>query len=175
MSERKRIYDGKRISLELLSLRGRDGAQLWKEIVIYPPSVAILASPAAGFLVFVENYRPALDRWLLEIPAGAIEPGEAPEAAARRELAEETGFRANQTSLVASIFLAPGYSTELLHVFRADAVTAEESGQNLQADEDIKVRVMSHQEIRLAVGRGALQDSKTLAALLLSGFGGACV
>jgi ADP-ribose pyrophosphatase len=134
------------------------------EIVEHPGAVAIAAVTAAGELVLVRQYRHAARAVLVEIPAGRLEPGEEPLAAARRELAEETGFRARDWRARDHVYPAPGFASERLHLFEARGL--ERAAAAPDADEELEVVLLPPARV-LEVAR----DAKTLlaAALLLLG------
>lgn len=140
-----------------------DGRVIEKDIVEHLDSVGIVAVSGSD-VILVTQYRRAADRTLLEIPAGKIEKGETPRQAAIREMAEEIGCSGKLEPLL-KWYLAPGYSTELMHVFVATNLRKIKRGP-LDDDENIKIR-----RVKLATAlkkclSGQIQDSKTVAALL---------
>ncbi|HEV3433289.1 MAG TPA: NUDIX hydrolase [Nitrososphaera sp.] len=158
-----RIYSG-RISLskDKFSLNGKI---IEKEIVGHQDSVGIVAITDDDSVILVTQYRRAADKVLLEIPAGKIENGETPREAAIREMAEEIGYAGNLRPL-SKWYLAPGYSTELMHVFIATNLREVTRGP-LDEDENIRKR-----KIRLSMAikkclNGKISDAKTVAALLV--------
>lgn len=157
----RKVYSG-RIGLrkDRFSLNGRI---VEKEIVEYQDSVGIVAVSGSD-VILVTQYRHPAGRVLLEIPAGKIEKGETPRQAAVREMAEEIGYSGRLKPLT-KWYLAPGYSTELMHVFVATNLRKIARGP-LDDDENIRIRKM---KISAAVRKclsGEIQDSKTVAALL---------
>jgi len=159
--ESKNIYSGA-ISLrkDKFLLNGR---LVEKEIVEHNESVGIV--PLINHsVVLVTQYRRAAGKTLLEIPAGKIESGETPQQAASRELGEEIGYT-GQLRRLTRWYLAPGYDTELMHVFVASRLRKIKRGM-LDSDEDIKIkRVKLDEAVRKCVS-GEIQDCKTVAALL---------
>lgn len=140
-----------------------DGRVIEKDIVEHLDSVGIVAVSGSD-VILVMQYRRAADRTLLEIPAGKIEKGETPRQAAIREMAEEIGYSGRLKPLL-KWYLAPGYSTELMHVFVATNLRKIKRGP-LDDDENIKIK-----RVKLATAlkkclSGQIQDSKTIAALL---------
>ena len=135
--------------------------KLW--VVEHPGAVAIAPVTAAGELVLVRQYRHAAREVLIEIPAGRLEPGEAPLVAAQRELAEETGLQASEWRERYAFLPAPGFCSERVFLFEARGLSAQ-TGAVPDADEDLEVVTLSPQRV-LEVAR----DAKTLlaAALLL--------
>jgi len=165
LAERFR-YQGRKFAFEAASLRLPNGAEGEFETVRHPGgAMAVPVLPDGRFLL-VRQYRFPLDRWLLEFPAGTLEPGEAPEATIRRELEEETGYRADAWSDLGQFPLAPGYSDESIHAFLARdlAPLANPPAQDL--DEDIETVAMTDSELSAAMVGGEV-DAKTLAGLAL--------
>ncbi|MDQ4101559.1 MAG: NUDIX hydrolase [Thermoproteota archaeon] len=156
-----RIYSGSiNLNKDKFSLNGK---VIEKEIVEHQNSVGIVAIRDDS-VILVTQYRRAADKVLLEIPAGKIENGETPREAAIREMAEEIGYEGN-LKLLLKYYLAPGYSTELMHIFIATNLREISRGL-LDEDENIRRR-----KIRLSVAiqkclNGKISDAKTIAALL---------
>lgn len=142
--------------------QGTPGAS--KEIIEHPGAVVILPLLDDGRVVLIENYRLSVDRRLLEIPAGTLEPGENPAEAALRELAEETGYRAGRIELWIQFYPSPGILTERMFLYAATDLTL--GSPALEADEDIRVRIVSANEAIELVRRGEIEDAKTIAGLL---------
>ena len=128
------------------------------------PAAAVIAWPVPGSLVLVEQWRYAVGRRIWEIPAGLVEPGEAPIDAARRELREETGYHTETLRVVSSAYSAPGFCTELLHFFAADEIVLGEREPD-EGEEDMIVRVFTIAELNEAVAKGDILDLKTLYAI----------
>jgi ADP-ribose pyrophosphatase len=160
--ESKKVYDGEvSMRLERYSINGRT---VDKEIVEHRPSVGILALQGDSVLL-VTQYRRAADRTLLEIPAGKIEDGETPMQAAKREMDEEIGYSGTLRPFL-KWYLAPGYDTELMHLFVAKNLRKIAKRRAMDADEDIVVK-----KVRLATAArmclsGRITDAKTIAAIL---------
>jgi ADP-ribose pyrophosphatase len=132
---RGRIFDVTRERVRLPS-----GLEQQLEIVRHAGAVAIAALDAEGRLVLVRQYRQAVGEWLVEVPAGRLEPGEDPETAARRELEEETGLRARRWSVLARFWPAPGFCSEQMTLFLAqDLEPAGASRRAHDADEELEV------------------------------------
>jgi ADP-ribose pyrophosphatase len=148
-------------------LRLPSGLEQRLALVEHPGAVAIAARFPDGRLALVRQYRHAARDWLLEVPAGRLEPGEAPLIAAQRELAEETGLTAKTWRPLKSFFAAPGFCSEILHLFLATDLTALPADRRPAADHDEELSLeLRHPSELLA---GGCQDAKSLlaAALLL--------
>ncbi len=139
-----------------------NGEERLYKVVHHPGGAAVLAIQD-GRIALVEQFRPALGRNILEVPAGMREGNEDPLICARRELREETGLTAARWYSMGSMLVSPGYTTEELFLFMAEDLQA--GAQELDDSEDIAVHWLDLQEARRQVAAGALNDSKT--AMLL--------
>lgn len=160
------VYQGKAFRVRRDQVRLPDGQLTRLDIVEHIGAVTILPLDADGRIWFVRQYRHAAAQELLELPAGTLEPGEPPEACARREIREETGLAAGELHKLGEFFLAPGYSTEYMHVFLATDLHPDP----LPGDQDefLSVEARPAGEVFEMIARGEIQDAKTLAALLLA-------
>lgn len=140
------------------------GGAMERDTVVHPGAVAIAPMDARGRLLLIRQFRPAANAWLLEIPAGTLEPGEKPLACARRELIEETGFAAKKWRKIGAVFTAPGFCSELIHLYKAWDLRAAHAEKD--EDEYIRPAAMSMKDVRRAVGAGRIRDAKTLSALM---------
>ena len=159
------IYVGRKIQVVVDTETGRDGLTVCREMVLHPGAVAVLPLLDAEHIVCVRNVRPTVGATLLEIPAGTLEPGEAPEAAAARELAEETGYRAARWTRLAEVIPSPGILSERVHLFVAEDLTPGE--MSLEYDEELKPERVALRQAMAWVLDGTIRDGKTLVALLL--------
>lgn len=136
-------------------------------VIDHPGAVTIVPSRANRYGL-IRQFRPAIDREILEFPAGTIDPPEPPLACAKRELSEETGLQAGQWIELGNFFLAPGYSSEFMHIFLAEAAEDEPAGAHPESNEEISpVEWWSLAELDAGARDGRIQDAKTLAALFL--------
>jgi ADP-ribose pyrophosphatase len=157
------IYAGKVVSLRVDEIALREGRRATREVVEHPGAVVIIALDDSGKVALVRQYRHAIKRYLLELPAGGLEPGEEPLAAARRELREEVGVDAARWTALGHFFSSPGFANEILHVFLAQEL--EPAHAEPDEDEDLAVVRCSLSELYDHPER--IEDAKSLAALLL--------
>jgi ADP-ribose pyrophosphatase len=159
-------YKGRAFEVRVEQVEIRPGKSVRLDIVQHANAVTILPLDAEDNVWFVRQYRHPAREVLLELPAGTLEPGEDPAPAANRELQEEIGMRAADLAEIATFYLAPGYSTELMHVFLATGL----SPSKLEPDEDemITVEKIPVAQAAALARRGELRDSKSLVAILLA-------
>lgn len=154
---------GRRVALYRRVVEWR-GKLFEKDLVTFGRSVVIIPEVAPGRLVFVRQWRAPIAKWVIELPAGRVEPGEEPREAAARELEEETGFRAGELESLGRAFVSPGYSDELIEVFLARglsrAAARPDEGEFLEV-----VELSPLDYLRLC--RSEEGDLKSLAAVLL--------
>jgi ADP-ribose pyrophosphatase len=147
--------------------RAPDGSTFERHTIVHPGAVAILPLDERGRVVMLRQFRPAANDWLLEIPAGTLEKGEAPLTCAKRELIEETGFAARKWRRLGAVFAAPGFCTELIHLFCAWDLSPKFAEKD--EDEHIEVVHMSLEALGKAARKNTIRDAKTMSALLLLG------
>jgi len=133
------------------------------KMVDHPGAAATLVVNE-GRVLFVEQYRPAAGRLMLELPAGTIDLGEPAIECARRELQEETGYSAETWETLGHIYPTPGYTNEILYLFLASDITKGE--QNLDEGEDIRVRWIPLAEVEEMIDSGEINDAKTIISVL---------
>ncbi len=157
-----RIYN---VNCELW--QGPEGRVFERHTLVHPGAVAILPRDNDGRYLLIHQFRAACRGNLLEIPAGTLEPGEAPLLCAKRELIEETGFAARRWKKLGDVFVAPGYSTEKIVIYLAWDLKPAVGAQD--EDEHIRLRPMTLDRIQAAVKNRRIEDGKTLNALFLAG------
>jgi len=160
------VYQGRAITLRVDNLRTPDGRDVKYDIINHHGSVILVPVDEHKKVYFVRQYRHAAGLEMLELPAGTLEPGEAPEVCAAREIREETGMQADNIKKIGSFYLAPGYSTEHMHVFLATGLSVNPLEADI--DEFLSVEVLSLDETLKLAESGQLLDAKSLAALLLA-------
>jgi ADP-ribose pyrophosphatase len=164
--ESRQIYSGRIVKFRLDTVVLPDGSTTTREIVETPGAVVIVPLTTDDQVRMVRQYRSAIREYLLELPAGTLEPGESPEEAAPRELAEETGDRAMHWQQLAGFYTVPGICDEYLHLFLATGLSQGET--NLERDEFIEVVTLPLDEALDMVARGEIRDAKTMIGLLLA-------
>lgn len=161
-TQEKLIYDGDVFRVRAGEVVLEDGTIARREIIEHPGGVGII--PFTGHSVlFVRQFRIAIGKTILEMPAGKREHGEAPEVCGRRELIEETGFRAGQFIPAGAVYATVGYCSELIHIFLA--LDLEHVGQDLDHEERIELVEMPLDEVRANLRRHAFDDGKTVVGL----------
>ncbi len=161
----RRIYEGRIISVRVDNVRLEDGREAVREVVEHPGAVAVVPV-LDGRIVMVRQYRYPAGREMLEIPAGTLKAGEDPLECAKRELTEETGYRAAEMRKFFHAWLAPGYSEEQMHFFLATGLTPCQGEQD--EDEHVEVEMLEVSDVLAAVREGRISDAKTAAGLLLA-------
>ena len=163
--KRTTIYRGRVIRLirEVLDAGGR---QMVRETVLHPGAVVIVPFVDRSHIVFVRQYRRAIGRELLELPAGTLGAGERRERCARRELEEETGWRARRMRRIGQFYAAPGFISEQLTVFLATGLT--QMGARPEPDEVVTPVVLSLQRALAKIRSGAICDAKSIIGVLFA-------
>lgn len=159
-----RVYDGKLVKVDKLTVQLPDDATALREVVQHPGAVAIVPLDAEQNVLLVEQFRTAAKKRLLEIPAGTLEPDEKPDLAAIRELREETGYTSAQIQPMGGIYAAPGYTTEFIHLYYATDLS--ESPLDQDADEFIELVRIPLADALEMIEKGTIDDSKTVTGLL---------
>ncbi len=162
---RQIIFRGRKIQVAVDTTVLPSGEMVTRDVVLHPGAVAILPLLDREHVCLVRNERPIVGATLWEIPAGTLEPQEAPAAAAERELAEETGYRAGQWQKLAEFIPSPGVLSERTHLYAAWDLTPGE--QHLEKDEKMEPQIIAWRQALEWALDGTIQDAKTLIAILL--------
>ena len=162
---RRTIYRGRIIRLDQEMLQV-DGRRIMRETIHHPGAVVVVPVLPGGRLVFVRQYRRAVRRFLLELPAGTLEPGERRDVCARRELEEETGWRAGRLRRLTQFFAAPGVISEQLTVFLADRLTRTTA--NPEPDESVTPVILTVSAALAKIRSGAICDAKSIIGVLFA-------
>ena len=156
---RGRLFD---VAMDRIEMDG--GVVAVRETIRHPGAVAMVPVDAGGNLLLVTQYRHAAGRRLLELPAGTLEKGEEPLAAVSRELQEEVGFIPGRIEALGGLFVAPGYTSEYIHLFLCTELAP--SRLDADEDEDIEVETRTLDEALAAVESGEICDGKSIVGIL---------
>lgn len=159
----KKIFSGRILKINLLKVKLPDGKTSAREIVYHPGAAAIVPVLPDNRVIFVRQYRKPVEKILLEIPAGTLAPKEKPVECAKRELIEETGYKAGKIKKILEFYTAPGYTSEKIHIFLAEKLS--HVGSDNEPDEFIKTAILTGKQIKDLYRKGRIKDSKTLIAL----------
>ena len=166
INNHERIYQGRVFELIRENVTLENGTTTDVEFIEHPGAAAIVTLLSDNRVVLLKQYRHALKKVIWEIPAGTLDPNEEVLSCAKRELAEETGYSAEQWQRLGEITPVPGYSNERIHIFLAREL--QPAKQNLDADEVIKVQEVEFPTALEMIGSGEIQDAKSIAGLLLA-------
>ncbi len=162
MTADETVFTGRLIKLVLRDVVLQDGSRKRREIIVHPGAAAVLAVRNGGMgaeVLLVEQFRKAVERTTLEIPAGTLEENETPEECARRELLEETGYDAMRFEKLISFFPSPGYSNEVIHIFKATELRSV-------GDAELKPIFMPVEKVLAKIRSGEIKDGKTIIGIL---------
>ena len=157
------IYKGTVVTLNVDTVRLPNGHMIDLEVIRHPGASAVVPLKDDGTVVLIRKFRHAANGFMYEIPAGKLHPKEDPLACAARELEEEIGYKAGHFQLLSSIFTAPGFADEVIHVYLATELTV--GTQNLDQDEVLEVVEMPLREAIAKIEDGTIRDAKTIVGL----------
>lgn len=165
--ERQVVRSSKYMTFVSDTIEAPDGRHHQREIVLHPGAVTVVAILPDGRVLLVRQYRHAAGRVLLELPAGTLDRQddgsiEDPLAAARRELSEETGYRAASWRRLAGFWTAPGFASEHMTLFLATDLSADPDHGGPDPDERLLVETLTLPELRERVERDEIEDAKTI-------------
>jgi ADP-ribose pyrophosphatase len=159
----KPIYKGTVVTLNIDTVRLPNGHTIDLEIIRHPGAAAVVPLKEDGTVVLIRQFRHAANGFIYEIPAGKLHAQEDPLDCAARELEEEIGYKAGRFELLSSIYTAPGFADEVIHIYLATGLTI--GTQNLDQDEVFEVVEMPLQEAILKIEDGTIRDGKTIVGL----------
>ena len=160
----KVIYDGRALKFRVDTVLKPSGQTTTREIVEHKDCVAVVVLDHKDNAILVKQYRKAVGKHLLEIPAGSIDNGEQPIAAVRRELQEEIGYSPNKIDKLGGFYSTPGFCTEYLHLYLATYLVS--SRLEAEDTEDIKIVRVPMSKIMDMIAAGEICDAKSIAGLL---------
>ncbi len=159
------IYDGRVVKLRVDTVQTSSGKETTREIVEHSDCVAIVAVDNDDNILLVSQFREAVEKELLEIPAGGIDPGEDPETAVRREMQEETGYLPRKVEKLGGFYSAPGYCTEYLYLYLAtDLIPSQLHAEDTESISLVRVPTS---QIPGLLASGKICDGKSIAGLLI--------
>jgi len=161
---RRVAYSGKILTVNIDRVALPNGRDVELEFIEHPGASAVVPLHADGTVTLIRQFRYATGGYILEVPAGKLDPGETPEQCARREVEEEAGVRAGALHALGAIWTTPGFTNERIWLFAATQLAA--GAQDLQQDEVLDVVRMPLREALALIERGELPDGKSLAALV---------
>ena len=159
----KPIYKGTVVTLNIDTVRLPNGHIIDLEVIRHPGASAMVPLKEDGTVILIRQFRHAANGFIYEIPAGKLHAQEDPLDCAARELEEEIGYKAARFELLSSIFTAPGFADEVIHIYLATGLTI--GTQNLDQDEVLEVVEMPLHEAILRIEDGTIRDGKTIVGL----------
>ena len=162
------VYQGRKFNFEVSSLRLPNKSEGEWECIRHPGGALAVPVTPEGKLVLVRQYRFALQGRLLEFPAGTVEHHEDPQETIKREIEEETGYRAHKWQKLGEFAVAPGYSDELIYAFLAQDLEKLEAPPSKDADEDIETVLMTPEQLEEAILAGEPIDAKSISSFVLA-------
>ncbi len=161
------VFDGRVIRVERERVTLANGHTVVIEAVRHRGSVVIVATPSPNQLILVRQFRPVINRWIWELPAGSLDPGEAPETAVVRECEEEIGLTPQRVTRMGSWFPTPGFCDEIMHFYLCDDLAPPSGPVARDEDEQIEPATVSLEAVRAMIADGRVVDMKTMVGLSL--------
>jgi len=160
----KVLYQGKVFRLQRDTVMEPGGVRAERDVIVHPGSVVVLPIFNDGRVLLIRQYRHSVGEFLWELVAGRKEPGETPVAGARRELIEETGYRARRMRKLMRVVPTPGFVNEWMWIFAAEGLAA--GAAQPEEDEKITPRIFTLKQAESMIERGTLRDAKSICGLL---------
>jgi len=161
------VFQGKVFTVERDRVRLANGREVTLDLVRHPRSVVLLPMPEPHHIILIRQYRHAVRRFLWELPAGSVDPGEEPDHAAVRECHEEVGQVPTTVVRLAALFPTPGFCDEEMVFYRLSGLTTPTEAAELDEDEEIEPKTFEVRDVREMIRRGEITDMKTVAGMTL--------
>ena len=161
------VFKGKVFSIDRDTVRMPNAREVTVDVVRHSKSVVLVPIPEPGKVILIRQYRYAVNASLWELPAGSVDEGESPEAAAARECHEEIGLVPSTVVRLSALYPTPGYCDEEMVFFRLSGLETTDEQAHLDEDEDIEAQTFELREARDMVRRGEITDMKTVVGLTL--------
>jgi len=159
----RRIFKGRVVTLDIDTVTLPNGATIELEMIHHPGAAAVVPMKEDGTVILIRQYRHAAGGYIYEIPAGKLHPGEDPKLCAARELQEEIGYRADSLELLTSILTTPGFTDEVIHIYKGTGLT--KGKQDLDHDEVIEIVELPLEKALAQIIDGTIRDGKTIVGL----------
>ena len=159
----RRIFKGRVVTLDIDTVTLPNGATIELEMIHHPGAAAVVPMKEDGTVILIRQYRHAAGGYIYEIPAGKLHPGEDPKLCAARELQEEIGYRADSLELLTSILTTPGFTDEVIHIYKGTGLT--KGKQDLDHDEVIEIVELPLEKALAQIMNGTIRDGKTIVGL----------
>lgn len=160
-------FEGRVIRVERENVRLPNGRTTTIESVRHRGSVVILAQPTAATVIVIRQYRPVISKWIWELPAGSLDPGESADIAVIRECEEETGFTPGRVTHLGSWYPTPGFCDEIMHFYRCEALVTPAGPVHQDDDEQIEPAEVTLDQLAEMIADGRVVDMKTVVGLQL--------
>lgn len=169
LEDRRTVYEGRIFKLDVDRVKLPSGHVVSMEIVRHPGSVVLLPMPSSNEIILIRQYRYTIDKWIWELPAGSLKPGEDPADAAARECEEEIALSPARVERLRSFYPTPGFCDEEMIFYRCSELGPPAADSNAQKDEDedLEPRTFTLDEARQLVASGDIVDLKTVVGLML--------
>lgn len=161
----QQVFSGKVFSVSRDTVRMPNGRTITVDVVRHSKSVVIIPVPEPGKIILIKQYRHAVATHLWELPAGSVDAGESPDAAARRECHEEIGLVPQTVVRLGAMYPTPGYCDEEMVFFRVSSLEESTEKAHVDEDEDIASHTFDLREVREMIRRGEIVDMKTVVAI----------
>jgi ADP-ribose diphosphatase len=167
--KRNRVYQGRVFNTVVDDVEYLSGNKSVREVAEHSGGAVALALFPDHQIILVNQHRYPFDEFIWELPAGKLNPGEEPLHCARRELEEETGYRASEWKKLTSIYTSPGFCSEVLHLFLGRGLSGSPNERKLEeGEETMTMKIVAIGEVIAMIERGEIRDAKTICGVLLT-------